>query len=268
MQVMQRDIKVRVRAYIVDNFIMGGSADHLKDADSFMETHVVDSTGFLELVTFIEETYGFAVESDDQFSYLFANTNLLNFSREGGFANGPHSATKMYIGRVPRGQLDQQPEYWDGQGWSDDPAAAATISQRFWAENTMQPRYIDGRWVWVVKRDGFFGSEIVIDVAPHAWGPWVEAERIAYNPTPDEIAKNSYHPVIAPWSSEENGLIIIVSENAQAWDEAVERIDLYRPRAFRMDWPDPAPSGASETQEIGTPARAVTAGQQIGSQGR
>lgn len=59
------ETKTRVRAYIVDNFIMGGNADHLKDADSFMETHVVDSTGFLELVTFLEETYGFAVLDDE-----------------------------------------------------------------------------------------------------------------------------------------------------------------------------------------------------------
>ena len=59
------DTKNKVRAYIVDNFIMGGNADHLKDADSFMETHVVDSTGFLELVTFLEETYGFAVLDEE-----------------------------------------------------------------------------------------------------------------------------------------------------------------------------------------------------------
>jgi acyl carrier protein len=65
MQATQQDIKAQVRAYIVDNFIMGGNADHLKDADSFMETHVVDSTGFLELVTFIEETYQVTVSDDD-----------------------------------------------------------------------------------------------------------------------------------------------------------------------------------------------------------
>ena len=59
------DTKNKVRAYIVDNFVMGGNADHLKDADSFMETHVVDSTGFLELVTFLEETYGFAVLDEE-----------------------------------------------------------------------------------------------------------------------------------------------------------------------------------------------------------
>ena len=62
---MQDNIKAKVRAYIVDNFIMGGNADHLKDADSFMEAHVVDSTGFLELVTFIEETYALSVTDDE-----------------------------------------------------------------------------------------------------------------------------------------------------------------------------------------------------------
>jgi acyl carrier protein len=65
MQDTQQDIKAKVRAYIVDNFIMGGNADHLKDADSFMETHVVDSTGFLELVTFLEETYAFSVTDEE-----------------------------------------------------------------------------------------------------------------------------------------------------------------------------------------------------------
>jgi len=59
------DTKAKVRAYIVENFIMGGNADHLKDSDSFMETHVVDSTGFLELVTFLEESYGFAVLDEE-----------------------------------------------------------------------------------------------------------------------------------------------------------------------------------------------------------
>jgi acyl carrier protein len=37
----------------------------LLDTDSFLETHVVDSTGFLELVTFLEERYGFAVQDEE-----------------------------------------------------------------------------------------------------------------------------------------------------------------------------------------------------------
>jgi acyl carrier protein len=59
------DIKDRVRAYIVENFVMGSSKFVLNDTDSFMGKHVVDSTGFLELVTFIEDSWGFTVEDDE-----------------------------------------------------------------------------------------------------------------------------------------------------------------------------------------------------------
>ncbi|HEX3140342.1 MAG TPA: acyl carrier protein [Rhizobacter sp.] len=62
---MQDDIKSKVRAYIVDNFIMGGDGGKFQDGDSFMEKHVIDSTGFLELVTYLEETYGFVVEDEE-----------------------------------------------------------------------------------------------------------------------------------------------------------------------------------------------------------
>jgi acyl carrier protein len=59
------DCKSLVRAYINDNFLMGSQASRLQDTDSFLETHVVDSTGFLELVTFLEAHYGFAVEDEE-----------------------------------------------------------------------------------------------------------------------------------------------------------------------------------------------------------
>ena len=56
------EIKSTVRAYIADNFLMGADAADFADSDSFIERHIIDSTGFLELVTFLEETWGFVVE--------------------------------------------------------------------------------------------------------------------------------------------------------------------------------------------------------------
>jgi acyl carrier protein len=70
-----QDIKAQVRTYIVDNFIMGGNGAQFKDADSFMEKHIVDSTGFLELITYLEEAYGFAVEDEEM---LPENLDSLN----------------------------------------------------------------------------------------------------------------------------------------------------------------------------------------------
>jgi acyl carrier protein len=59
------DIKTKVRAFIADNFILATGSGDLKDGDSFMQRHVIDSTGFLELVSFLEETYGFVVADEE-----------------------------------------------------------------------------------------------------------------------------------------------------------------------------------------------------------
>jgi acyl carrier protein len=59
------DIKEQVRTYVVDNFVMGSHAPKFADSDSFLDLHIVDSTGFLELVTYIEEKFGIRIEDDE-----------------------------------------------------------------------------------------------------------------------------------------------------------------------------------------------------------
>lgn len=59
------DIKTEVRAYILDNFVMSGDGDAFGDGDSFIEHHIIDSTGFLELVSHLEERYGLRVEDEE-----------------------------------------------------------------------------------------------------------------------------------------------------------------------------------------------------------
>ncbi len=58
-------IKDQVRQYIVDNFIMGSDEQPFGDADSLLELHIVDSTGFLELIVFLEDTFGIQVADED-----------------------------------------------------------------------------------------------------------------------------------------------------------------------------------------------------------
>jgi acyl carrier protein len=59
------NIKGKVRSYIMDNFLMGGTANQFQDGDSFMGKHIIDSTGFLELITFLEETFSLTVEDHE-----------------------------------------------------------------------------------------------------------------------------------------------------------------------------------------------------------
>lgn len=58
-------IKASLRHYIQDNFIMGSHGTKFADGDSFMELHILDSTGFLELISHLEETYGIAVKDEE-----------------------------------------------------------------------------------------------------------------------------------------------------------------------------------------------------------
>ena len=59
------DIKGQVRNYISDNFVMGSNAAKFADGDSFLDLHIIDSTGFLELITFLEEKFGIQIEDDE-----------------------------------------------------------------------------------------------------------------------------------------------------------------------------------------------------------
>ena len=58
------DILETVKAYIVENFLFGDDSRIGPDTD-FMENGILDSTGVLELVGFIEEKFGIRVEDDE-----------------------------------------------------------------------------------------------------------------------------------------------------------------------------------------------------------
>ena len=59
------DIKTALRRFIEDNFILGTGSNTLGDADSFLEHHVLDSIGFLELISYLEEAHGIRVGDDE-----------------------------------------------------------------------------------------------------------------------------------------------------------------------------------------------------------
>ena len=50
-------IKEQVREFIVENFLYGNRNSNLKDNESFLDSGIVDSTGILELVGFVEESF-------------------------------------------------------------------------------------------------------------------------------------------------------------------------------------------------------------------
>ena len=58
------DIPERVRAFLVDSFLLGDD-DGFADDESLLDSGIVDSTGVMEIVAFLEETYGIPIDDDE-----------------------------------------------------------------------------------------------------------------------------------------------------------------------------------------------------------
>jgi acyl carrier protein len=57
-------LKSEIRNFIVENFLYG-QENGLEDDISFLEKGLIDSTGVLELVAFVEERYGISLEDEE-----------------------------------------------------------------------------------------------------------------------------------------------------------------------------------------------------------
>ncbi|MFT3853920.1 MAG: hypothetical protein QM733_14435 [Ilumatobacteraceae bacterium] len=184
--------------------------------------------------------YGSAVQTaPDGFSYLFGNSNMLELSREGGYGKPtPFSGTRMYLARVPAGQFELPPTYWDGRGWSTDASAAAPISSRWSISNAMQPRLIDGVWYSAVKQDEFWGDRVVVERASAPQGPWrVVADVPVTAVVPADRAgtlMTTYQPVLLPRRAPNGTLSVLLSQNSAIWLESIADPRLYRPQVLAV----------------------------------
>ncbi len=58
------DFKVTINNFIIDNFLFGDD-EGLNDDVSFLEEGIIDSTGMLELITFLEEDFSIEIEDEE-----------------------------------------------------------------------------------------------------------------------------------------------------------------------------------------------------------
>jgi acyl carrier protein len=58
-------IEHEIRRFIVDNFLFGEEDFKLCNDDSFLQRGIIDSTGVLELVAFLEEKYRIKIEDEE-----------------------------------------------------------------------------------------------------------------------------------------------------------------------------------------------------------
>ncbi len=54
-----------IRVFLAQNFVLGADLDRLPATASLIETGLIDSTGVLELVAFLEETYDISIADSE-----------------------------------------------------------------------------------------------------------------------------------------------------------------------------------------------------------
>ncbi len=59
------EIREKIKDFIVKNFLFGSDDSSLGDDDSFLESGIIDSTGVLEVVGFIEDEFDIEVLDEE-----------------------------------------------------------------------------------------------------------------------------------------------------------------------------------------------------------
>lgn len=58
----ESQVRAELRQFVVDNFLMGDATAVVNDADSFLDTGIIDSTGMLEIVMFLEQHFELTIQ--------------------------------------------------------------------------------------------------------------------------------------------------------------------------------------------------------------
>ena len=71
------EIEEKIRKFLIENFVLSEQLDELGFEESFLENGVVDSTGILELVFFVEDQFGIQIDTSEVLPENFDSVNCL-----------------------------------------------------------------------------------------------------------------------------------------------------------------------------------------------
>ncbi len=69
------DIEARVRGYILENLLFSSDGSELPNDASLLDRGIIDSTGVLEIVLFLESEFGIAIKASEMLPENFDSVN-------------------------------------------------------------------------------------------------------------------------------------------------------------------------------------------------
>ena len=73
-------VEQKVRSYILENFLFSDDESALNSGDSFLEKGVLDSTGILEVIYFLEEEFEISIDDEEMIpENLDSVNNIVRF---------------------------------------------------------------------------------------------------------------------------------------------------------------------------------------------
>lgn len=70
-------IRQQIRDYVQENFLMGMGDARFDDNASFLDMGILDSTGVIELISFIEERFGVQVADEEMIPENLDSVNAI-----------------------------------------------------------------------------------------------------------------------------------------------------------------------------------------------
>ncbi len=158
--------------------------------------------------------YGWAVTSDDAFTYLFSHC-YRQFIPGTYMGHDPSCSGDVRVARVPRGEFDAPLEYYgDGRWHSEEEAAKPLEFPGARAINPVSIQRLGDTFVSVSKEGDWWGTTIYVDTAHTPTGPWTTIATIT--PSTKCADCNTYYASLMPWRQDNGSLVIALSNNA--WD--------------------------------------------------
>ncbi|MGB5446028.1 MAG: acyl carrier protein [Psychromonas sp.] len=91
-------IEANIRRYILENYLFTDDQSELDSNDSFLEKGIIDSTGVLEIILFLEEEFAISVTDQEMVpENLDSVNNLVNFIKNKTMDTEPTSSNKVFV---------------------------------------------------------------------------------------------------------------------------------------------------------------------------